>query len=244
MDIKNSWIIKSPIAHRGLHNEENPENTLGAFKRAIDAGYPIELDVTAIDDGTIVVFHDEKLCRLTSCDGYITSLSKSKLKEYKILKSEYHIPTLSEVLELVEGQVPLLIEIKNSGKVGYAEKNILNLLKEYHGEYAVQSFNPFSILYFKENAPSILRGQLSSFFTGNKDLNSIKKFMLKRMMFNRQTKPDFISYDITNIPNRFLNKYDHLPILGWTVRSQSEYARVANYVDNIIFENFTPEKIR
>ena len=109
MEIFNSWLVKDYIAHRGFHNTENPENSLGAFARAIDFGYAIELDVQQIADGTIVVFHDYSLARMTGRDGYTKNLLKSELSEYKLNKTDFCIPTLMEVLDLVGGQVPILI---------------------------------------------------------------------------------------------------------------------------------------
>lgn len=240
MKITNTWLFTKPIAHRGLHDAESPENTLSAFKKAKDAGYPIELDVRIIDDGTLVVFHDEKLSRLTNSDGYVTNLVKEKLKDYKILKSEEHIPTFEEALELINGQVPVLIEIKNEHKVGALEKKVLEMLKGYDGEYAVQSFNPYTVEYFKIHAPHIMRGQLSSFFTDEKSLSFFKKFVLKRMLLNRISKPDFLAYDQRFLPNIYVTK-TKLPVLAWTVRSQQEYEDVKLYCDNIVFENFIPQ---
>lgn len=240
MDIHKSWLVTQMIAHRGLHNTQAPENTLAAFERAVQAGYPIELDVREIDDGTVVVIHDLKLSRLTGSDGYVTNLTRDNLKKYKIMKTEQTIPLFSEVLELVNGQVPILIEIKNVNKVGKLEKSIYEMLKAYEGEYAVQSFNPYSIEYFKHFAPSITRGQLSSFFINENSVSPIKKYVLKRMLFNHISRPDFISYDQTNLPNRYVSKYSHLPVLAWTIRSQAEYERVLPYCNNIIFENFIP----
>jgi glycerophosphoryl diester phosphodiesterase len=240
MKITSSWLFSKPIAHRGLHDAESPENTLSAFKKAKDACYPIELDVRMIDDGTVIIFHDEKLSRLTNSDGYATNLVKEKLKDYKILKTDEHIPTLEETLELINGQVPLLIEIKNNHKVGTLEKKVLEILKDYEGDYAVQSFNPYTIEYFKIHAPHITRGQLSSFFTDEKSLNFFKKFVLKRMLLNRISKPDFISYDQRFLPNIYVTK-TKLPVLAWTVRSQQEYEDVKMYCNNIVFENFIPQ---
>ena len=240
MKITESWLFSKPIAHRGLHDKNAPENTLAAFSKAIEAGYPIELDLRIIDDGTVVVFHVEKLSRLTGSDGYITNLVKQKLKDYKILKSDQHIPTFEQTLELINGQVPLLIEIKNSNKVGILERKVLEILKGYDGEYAVHSFNPYTVEYFKKYAPQIPRGQLSSFFTDDKTLNFFKKFVLKRMLLNHVSKPDFISYESKYLPNVFVTK-TKLPVLAWTVRSQQEYEDVKLYCDNIIFENFIPQ---
>ena len=148
MDLFNSWLVEQPIAHRGLHDKDTPENSLAAFSKAIEAGYPIELDVRLIADGTVVVFHDNSLSRLTENDGYIKFLNKEDLKYLTLKDSEEKIPTFEEVLNLVNGQVPLLIEVKNESKVGQLESKVIELLKDYKGEYAVQSFNPYVLEYF------------------------------------------------------------------------------------------------
>lgn len=240
MDLFNSWLVQSPIAHRGLHDKNHPENSISAFSKAIDEGYPIELDVQIISDGTIIVFHDESLSRLTDNDGYIKFLTKSDLDILTLKDSKEKIPTFEEVLKFVDGRVPLLIEIKNSNKVGELEKGVIELLKNYKGQYAVQSFNPYVLEYFYKHAPEILRGQLAGYLNENK-LSFIKKYALKRMLLNKKiSHPDFISYEAKHLPNRFVRKYKNLPLLAWTVQSQVEYLRVVKYCDNVIFENFEP----
>ena len=241
MEIFNSWLVKDYIAHRGLHNTQLPENSLGAFANAINQGYAIELDVQQIADGTVIVFHDYSLARMTGKDGYTKNLIKAELDSYILSNSQYCIPTLSEVLELVDGQVPLLIEIKNEGKVGALEKATYELLKNYNGDFAIQSFNPYSLEWFKNNAPHIWRGQLSSFFKGE-NLSFTKRFALKRMLLNKKVScPDFISYNVENLPNIYVNHYKKLPLLAWVVRSQTEYLKTVKYCDNIIFEGFEPK---
>ena len=241
MEIFKSWLVERFIAHRGLHDEANPENSLGAFQNAINNDHPIELDVHLISDGTVVVFHDSTLSRLTGKDGYLKNLTKSDLKNYNLMGTEFTIPTLQEVLELVDGKVPLLIEIKNLDKVGELESATYKLLKEYKGEYAVQSFNPYSMQWFYKNAPEVLRGQLSSYFKGEK-LSFIKKFALKRMLLNKKiSHPNFISYNHKNIPNRFVKRFKNLPLIVWVITKQEDYLRVVKYCDNIIFENFEPK---
>ena len=240
-DIFKSWLVETPIAHRGLHDKVSPENSLSAFSKAIEKGYAIELDVQLLSDDTVVVFHDESLSRMTGNDGYIKFLNKEDLKVLKLAGSKEHIPTFEEVLKLVDGRTPLLIEIKNQFKVGKLEQKVIDMLKNYKGEFAIQSFNPFSLQYFKNHAPNFLRGQLSGYFKGEK-LAWIKKFLLKRMTFNKSTsEPNFISYGASTLPNRFVRKFKKLPLLAWTVRSKEEYLKVIKYCDNIIFENFIPE---
>ena len=241
MDLFKTWLVETPIAHRGLHDKNTPENSLSAFAKAVEKGYAIELDVQLLADGTVVVFHDDSLARMTGNDGYIKYLNKDDLKALKLKGSKETIPTFEEALKVIDGRVPVLIEIKNQYKVGKLEQEVIDILKNYQGEYAVQSFNPFSLGYLKEHAPNILRGQLSGTFKHSK-LTWIKKFLLKRMRFNKKvSEPHFISYEASALPNRFVRKYKKLPLLAWTVRSKEEYLKVVKYCDNIIFEKFDPE---
>ena len=241
MNLFNSWLVETPIAHRGLHDKMVPENSLTAFQRAIDAGYPIELDVRTLADGTAVVFHDESLKRLTGNDGYLKFLNKSDLEMLNLAGTKEKIPTLEEALKLINGKTPVLIEIKNSNKVGELEKTVLDILKNYKGEYAIQSFNPYVLNYFYNHAPEIPRGQLAGYFKDEK-MPFFQKFALKHMLLNKKTShPDFISYEAKTLPNRFVKKYKKLPLLAWTVKSQSEYLKVVKYCDNIIFQDFEPK---
>lgn len=240
MNIFESWIVTKPIAHRGLHDEQCPENSLAAFGKAIENNYAIEIDLRSLADGTIVVFHDETLGRMTGRDGYLANLKFEDIRDLKLGKSNEHIPTLEQVLKFVNGKTPLLIEIKNMGKVGDFEKNIFKLLQNYKGEFAIQSFNPYTLEWFKINAPQIRRGQLASFMKKN-NLPFWKKRSLKRMSLNKKvSEPNFIAYDCNDLPNRFVKKYKDLPLLAWCVRTDEEYNRVKKYCDNIIFENIRP----
>lgn len=241
MDLFKTWLVETPIAHRGLHDKNIPENSLGAFSKAIEKGYAIELDVQLLADGTVVVFHDESLARMTGNDGYIKYLNKSDLKALSLKGSKESIPTLEDVLKLINGQVPLLIEIKNKYKVGKLEQAVIDVLKNYKGDFAVESFNPYSLGYFKQHAPNILRGQLAGFFKGEK-LSWVKKYVLKHMTLNKKvSEPNFIAYEASALPNRFVKKYKNLPLIAWTVKSKEEYLKVVKYCDNIIFEKFIPE---
>lgn len=239
MDIKKSWLFSRPIAHRGLHNAEVPENSIKAFELAIEKGFPIELDVRPIDDGTVVVFHDDRLTRLTDRDGYVCNLSRSDLDEIRLKNSDEKIPTFAEVLEFVNGRTPILIEIKNESKIGSLERNTLDLLNSYNGEFAVQAFNPYSLEFFKKNAPQIPRGQLSCFFAKEELSSWFKRHMLKRLKLNKVSAPQFLSYKGENLPNKYVTRAK-LPVLAWTVRSNADLEAFRPYCDNIIFENFIP----
>lgn len=244
--MKGQWLYNKPIAHRGLHNDELPENSLGAFANAIEHGYPIELDVRLTDDEKVAVFHDDSLGRMTGKDGYISKISSDALSEYKLLgldkkPTEFCIPTFEEVLSLVNGKVPILIELKNLGSVGTLEKHTAQLLASYGGDYAVQSFNPYSIEYFKDHMPDVPRGILSCFFTKNDLKGPIKRYILKSLKMNKVAKPDFISYNADNLPNRYVSKA-RLPVLAWTVRSNEKAQQLATVANNIIFERFIPKE--
>ena len=240
-NIFDSWLVYQPIAHRGLHDKEIPENSLPAFENAINNGYAIELDVQMIADGTLVVFHDESLSRVTNNDGYLKFLNKSDLEILTLKGSKEKIPTFEETLKFINGRTPILIEIKNKSKVGDLEKKVIELLKDYKGEYAVESFNPYVLQYFEKHAPNILRGQLAGCLKKEK-LPFFQKFALKRMLLNKHiSKPNFIAYEAKTLPNRFVRKFKNLPLIAWTVKSQNEYLKVVKYCDNVIFEDFEPK---
>ncbi len=241
MDLFKTWLVEDYIAHRGLHDDKAPENSLLAFENAIKQGYPIETDVHQISDGTLIIFHDNSLQRMTGQDGYVKNLKKEDLEKIKLSGTDQKIPTLDEFLKFVDGRTPILLEIKNTNKVGELESALYSKLKQYNGEYAIQSFNPYVLEWFKINAPEVLRGQLSGYFKGEK-LSFLKKLFLKRMILNKKvSEPHFISYEAKALPNRFVRKYRSLPLIAWTVRSQEEYMKVVKFCDNIIFENFEPK---
>lgn len=238
-DIWTSFLTEKMFAHRGLWDKDTPENSLSAFKKAIDAGYGIELDVSPIEDGTPVIFHDTKMSRMTGKDKYIQNLTKEELATTTLLSTTETIPTLEQVLKLVDGKVPLLIEIKSQEKVGDLEKRVLKLLKAYKGEYAVQSFNPYTLKWFYQNAPKIWRGQLASYFKGVR-LGLIKKLVLRRLGMKKSTHQNFVSYDVDNLPNIWTKKLE-IPLLSWTIRNQKDYVKAIQYSDNVIFENYIPK---
>ena len=238
-----NWIVQKPIAHRGLHNGCSiPENSLVAFESAIRHNYPIELDIHLLSDGSLAVFHDQYLTRMTGINGKLAEHNSSTVRQLKLLDSDQYIPLIEEVFELVNGKVPILIEIKNKGKVGKIEPILLNKLSHYYGEYAVQSFNPFSIAWFKNNAPNILRGQLSTDFKFE-NLEWHKKIFLKNLLTNWVSSPNFIGYDIQNLPYfpvTLARQVFNCPILAWTVKNEEDKIKASKYADNFIFENIKP----
>ncbi len=237
MDIFESWITTTPIANRGLHNDELPENSLGAINKAIEKGYGVCVDVRALADNTIVVFHDETLGRMTGTDGFINNCNYKDIEDLCLAKTNEKIPTLTQVLETVNGKVPVLIDIRNMDKVSY-EKYVWKILQGYKGEYAVVSANPYSLEWFKLNAPKVKRGQVSSFYK-NSDLPFSVRFAYKRLKLNKDvSEPNFIIYRCDDLPNKYVKKYKHLPLLAYHVNSKEAFEKVKKHVNNVVFEGF------
>ncbi|MBE7086776.1 MAG: glycerophosphodiester phosphodiesterase [Clostridiales bacterium] len=233
---KNSWLINRPIAHRGLWGNGIVENTLAAYQNAIDNGYPIEIDVYCTKDGHPVVFHDKTLVRMTGQDGFIFDKTLDELKALKILGTTESIPTFNQVLELCENKTPLLIELKDQPDKSYVER-VVKRLKEYKGEFAVQSFNPLIINKIRKLAPEFIRGILATNVA--EEESKFTQYVVKNMPLNFLIKPDFISYYYGGIPLK-KGKLKDKPLICWTVTDKEIYQKVKPYVNNIIFENFIP----
>ena len=238
---KDSFLLTLPIAHRGLHDAASgiPENSLAAFRRAAEEGYAAELDVHFSADGKIVVFHDDNLLRMTGVDAPVSSLTAAELSRLRLSGTDERIPLLTEVIELLDGKTPLLVEIKDQhGRKGLVQATAA-LMQNYRGEYALQSFHPLYVAEMKRCAPHVPRGQLGCGY----EHFSIRRFIVKNMHLNFLTKPDFISYNADDLPFSRARRKD-AALLAWTVRSEEEYARLANIADNVIFEKFRPPKKR
>ena len=222
------FITNHYIAHRGLHNDKIPENTIPAFKEAIKNNYPIELDVHLLKDKEIVVFHDNNLKRILSIDKDIKDYTYKELSKLKI-NNKYHIPTLREVLGLVDGKVPLIIELKYDNKVGLLEEELVKQLDNYKGEFSIQSFNPFIVRWFKKNRKNYIRGLL---------ISSKKKL---RVRFARSklslflTKPDYLAIS-KKLSKKKLSKYSKYPIIIWTINNKKVYEKYKDKY-NLIIEN-------
>lgn len=241
---ENSFLKTTPIAHRGLHDVKKgiPENSYAAYQAAIDKNYAIEIDIRFSKDGKIVVFHDDDLDRLTNGTGKVFSKTYDELLQLNLQGTNEKIPEFSELLQWIDGRAPLLIELKNTPEKKDLVKQSLEILKDYKGEFALQSFNPVYLYQIKRQAPHVLRGQLAFMPSKNDKMPKIQYWTLKRMPLHFLTKPDFISYSIHNLPNDKIKKKAPL-LLGWTARCDNEYLSLKNYVDNVIFENISPEKL-
>ncbi len=241
---KISWIKETPIAHRGVHTKDIPENSLSAFENALKNNYAIELDVQFTKDKEVVVFHDENLKRMTNDTRNIEDVNYDELKNLRLDNTNEIIPTLEEVLELVDSKVAILIEIKDCKDYIELSEKTYEILKGYEGNYAIQSFNPFILEWYKNNASEVIRGQLSGTFTeGSESLNSFEKFVLKNMLLNFKSKPNYIGYELEGIPKSKLEslRKKGVPIIVWTVKNKEDMEKAYKYSDNITFEKFLPK---
>jgi len=236
------WLIEMNIVHRGDHDLEScPENSLGAFRRAAEKGYAMELDVWMLKDKSLVVFHDDHLGKMTGYNKNIKDCTYDEIKSLKLLNSEEKIPLFKDVLNMISGRVPLMIELKNTGKPGPLEEQVYELLKGYNGEYVIQSFNPLSVGWFKKNAPEVIRGQLATDYAGG-NISYLKRFMLRNLMLDFISRPDFIIYDIDCLKRKIV-KYKRLRgklVLGYTAKNKTDYDKAMNICRNVIFEGFDP----
>lgn len=228
-------------AHRGLHNKNVPENSLRAFAGAVDRGLGIELDIQLSKDGQVVVFHDLTLNRMTGIDGKVLDYTAEELSKMSLKGHPDGIPTLKQVLETVDGKIPLIIEMKIPGFDLSVCPKAFELLDVYQGPYCVESFQPLTLDWLRKNRPHVLRGQLSSDFFAHKEKGkTLQLFAVKNLLTNVLARPDFIAYDI-RYPNAVAfrlcrNFWKALPI-GWTIRSEEELNRAKNHFDAWICEN-------
>ena len=230
------------FAHRGLHNSERPENSMAAFRAAVDAGYGIELDIRLSADGELVVFHDDTLDRVCGRCGRVDSFTTAELRQFRLCGTEEHIPTLSEVLSLVDGRVPLLIEIKED--VGRLEVSTAAavFLKDYKGRYIIESFNPFAIQNFKKLYPEIPCGILCESYIKKPELRRFSYVLAGAMATNIVCRPNFIAFNHNHKKSfalRLARSLYGVPTVAWTVRSKEESAAAKKAgFDGVIFEDY------
>ncbi len=237
-----------PIAHRGLYRQpEVPENSLVAFDAAIAGGYAIELDVRILADGALAVFHDGDTQRMTGVAGKLAVLDRTSLSGYRLSGTGCMIPVLSEVLDLVAGRVPILIEVKTEGRAGVIEPALAAVLDRYGGPFAVQSFNPYTTDWFRRHRPHFPRGLLSGRFADRADMGRLKKMLLRNLLLFPLIRPDFIAYELAALDpvRRHLFKLAFgVPMLVWTVRSAEEWEATRRMGANAIFEGFLPPRVK
>lgn len=230
-------------AHRGLHNKPTvPENSMAAFRLAVEKGYGIELDVHLMKDGKLAVIHDASLKRTTGADVLIEGLTAEDLEKYTLEESNEKIPLFAEVLKLVDGKVPLLVEIKTEGNVAAVTKQTVEELKNYEGNYCIESFDPRSILWLKNNAPHIVRGQLTqNFIREDANLSFFTRLLLTPLFLNFLNRPDFIATkysDRHEFQIKVCKNLWKLPMFAWTVKDRQTADTLEKEGYTLIFEQF------
>lgn len=231
-------------AHRGLHNKERAENSMSAFRAAVDGGYGIELDVRLSKDGKLVVFHDDTLERVCGREGKVIDFTAEELAGFKLNQTDDGIPLFSDVLAMVDGKIPLLVEIKEDAGDNSVSKTTCEMMKGYKGKYIIESFNPISLTTVKKMLPRVTRGILCQQYLKYEQYRKPLYLILELMLTNVISRPAFIAFNHEH-PNAVSLKICRalfgVPTLAWTVRSPEE-ERVArkNGFDGIIFENYIP----
>lgn len=230
-----TWLTEWEYAHRGLHGEGVPENSLGAARRAIERGMGIECDIQRSADDAPMVFHDWDLKRLVGINDATESLERESLGELHYVDSPERIATLAELLDLIGGRVPLLIEIKSKRGYDVARTcdKVAKCLRDYRGQHAVMSFDPRVARWFHRRAPGVVAGLVMR----EDDRGSTQQPWQRRLAF-WIARPDFLAYHVAALPSPWVAKLRSrgLPILSWTVNSPETRARAAQFADAPIAE--------
>ncbi|HEX9932591.1 MAG TPA: glycerophosphodiester phosphodiesterase family protein [Allosphingosinicella sp.] len=228
------WLTAQPFAHRGLHGADIVENCRAAFEAAVAAGHGIELDVQASRDGEAIVFHDYDLERLTGQPGRVRDRTAAELQEIAVRGSGERIPTLLDIVHLIDSRVPMLIEVKApSRRVAALCASVLRAVRDYRGYMAVMSFNPEVGRWFWNNGRGISRGLVVT----ERNRGRVHGGAERRLSLWR-ARPHFLAYDIEALPSAFAREQRRrgLPVLTWTVRGVEQRQRAAAYADQIIYE--------
>lgn len=244
-----SHLAGYDYAHRGLWNAQRPENSLSAFRAAVDAGFGIELDVHLTRDGQLVVHHDYSLQRMCGEDIRIERCDLAKLRQCRLGDTAEPIPTFDEVLALVGGRVPLIVELKVAGNAAALSSAVYQRMQRYNGPWCMESFHPLAPLWFRRHAPEVIRGQLAYNHLGREGRSlalRLQDIFVASMLGNALSRPDFIAYEAVSehprsVPMRLLRRMrPHL--VAWTIRFQADMDKYRRRYDLIIFEGFLPRR--
>ncbi|MCR4633184.1 MAG: hypothetical protein K5648_03575 [Erysipelotrichaceae bacterium] len=238
---------KKFIAHRGLFNNKDvPENSLVAFRKAVENDFGIELDVQLTTDDRLVVFHDASLKRMTGVDKDLTACSYEELQTYPLLDTKERIPLFEDVLKVLRPDTPLVIEIKAEGRYIETTRRTVEMMRGYKGLYNMESFNPKVVRYLRMNEPQIIRGQLSYNYLGDPNATVSKpiSFILTYLMLNFLTRPDYIAYDVessSNLSFQLMSKLFKAECVAWTVKSKEQFQEKKHLYQCFIFDSWLPD---
>lgn len=240
-------FLKVLYAHRGLHDNrtEAPENSMAAFRRAVEGGYGIEMDIQLTRDKIPVVFHDFTLKRVCGAEGKVSDYTFEELQKFRLCNSSEKIPSFEQVLRLVDGKVPLIVEFKveltDTSLCPIADR----ILREYKGLYCMESFNPLAVFWYRRHHKAVMRGQLSDAFLREKEYCGLLYFLLENLLFNFITKPDFIAYNHkfqSKTSRKLCRGLYHNTAVAWTIRSEEELDEAKKHFDIYIFDSFVPRQ--
>ena len=234
-------------AHRGLYelDQSVPENSLPAFRRAVEAGYGAELDVQLTKDGHIVVLHDDDLKRSSGLDSSVCDHTLAELQALPLFGTQERIPLFSDVLKIFDGRQPLIVELKSAApNVKELCEAVRRMLADYKGPACVESFHPEVVRYFRLHDPARVRGQLSQCAGAWKGkFSAWQRFVFSRLLLNFRCRPHFIAYGVgpKPWPVRFCESLGAMKVC-WTAREEALHAQRAAENDAVIFEGYRPER--
>ena len=239
-------LKKYDSAHRGFYKKDQsiPENSLPAFQRAVSKGFGVELDLQLTADGQVVVFHDDILKRMCGVDKVVSELTYEELQQYPLAQSGEKIPLFTQVLKVMGGKTPMIIELKPYNNTAELCTKACEILTLYKGPWCVESFSPEVVRWFRKNRPQVVRGQLMAHFTHKDEhLNIITAFLARNLFVNALGRPDFIAYDVTARRNWSLRaacRLFHAQEVNWTIRTPQLLWSVKADGALGIFEHFDP----
>ncbi len=233
-------------AHRGLHDGGRAENSLSAFAAAKAHGYGIEFDLRLSADGRLVVFHDATLHRVCGVEGKVVEKTADELAALSLRGTPDGVPTFAELLKLVDGAIPMLVELKEANDESGVAEAFLREIEGYAGDFIVESFNPNVLRTVKKARPDILIGILSCNYSREEKYKGKILFrLLERLYLNFLMRPDFIAYEKGGFDTytlRYIRRKFNTPLIAWTVRSAEEERKAyGDGFDTVIFENYIPE---
>lgn len=241
-----SYFKTKMYAHRGLHGNGVPENSLTAFRLAVEKGYGVELDVQMTADKKLVVFHDGNLKRMCGEDGFLRDYTYEELRKFSLSNTNEKIPLFEDVLNIL-GNTDLICEIKgdNGNKCYELCEKTYEMLMTYKGHFCIESFSPYLVKWFRENHPEIIRGQLSCNFMDEESMKWYERFFMTQLCVNVLSRPDFVAYkheDIGQFGFRLCRRVFRPFLVAWTAKGEEQQKSAWGSFDSVIFEQFLGER--
>lgn len=236
-------------AHRGWHcRPAIPENSMAAFRLAVENGFGAELDVHLMKDGHLAVIHDSSLRRTAGADVMVEDLTLAELRQYRLEGTDEAIPLLEDVLALFQGRTPLVVELKSyKGNHDALAEATMAMLDKFRVAYCVESFDPRCLMWLKKHRPDVVRGQLSQQFFRHRDndpgVGKAVQFLLSNLFFNIVTQPDFIAYRFSDrrcAAVAICRGVYHVQEVNWTITDRSQMEAAEKQGNLVIFERFDP----